>query len=163
MNWNEAVNYCVRLTDQERTAGRLPSGWVYRLPTEAEWEYAVRAGRTNRFSFGDDPGYSLLGEFAWYASNSGNQTHAVAGKRPNRWALYDMNGNVWEWCSDWHGNYPGGTATDPQGASTGSYRVVRGGSWGTPGSSCRSALRLAGDPGFRFGSIGFRAVLAPGQ
>jgi formylglycine-generating enzyme required for sulfatase activity len=161
--WPEAVTYCVKLTEQERAAGRLPTGWVYRLPTEVEWEYAARAGKTNRFSFGDDPSCSLLGEYAWFYNNSGNTTHAVAGKRPNRLGLYDMNGNVWEWCSHWYGPYAGGTATDPQGAASGSNRVIRGGSWDNNANNCRSAQRNNNDPGNRNNNIGFRAVLAPAQ
>ena len=130
VSWNDATNYCAQLTARERLAGRLPVGWTYRLPTEAEWEYASRAGSTNRFSYGDDPGYTQLANYAWYGANSGGTTHAVGGKLPNRWGLYDMSGNLWEWCSDWFGNYPGGSVSDPQGSSSVSYRVLRGGCWG---------------------------------
>lgn len=133
------------------------------MPTEAEWEYASRAGSTNRFSYGEDPGYAQLGNYAWYDANSGDTTHAVGGKLPNRWGLYDMSGNVWEWCSDWYGNYPGGSVTDPQGSSSVSYRVIRGGSWIHFGRYCRSAGRSSGNPSYRFSNIGFRVVLAPGQ
>jgi len=163
MNQYDATNYCAQLTARERLAGRLPAGWAYRLPTEAEWEYASRAGSTNRFSYGEDPGYAQLGNYAWYDPNSGGTTHAVGGKLPNRWGLYDMSGNVWEWCSDWYGNYPGGSVTDPQGSSSGSYRVVRGGSWGHDGRLCRSAFRNGDYPSAGSFSIGFRVVLAPGQ
>jgi len=163
VTWYDATNYCAKLTAAERAAGRLPAGYVYRLPTEAEWEYACRAGTTNRFSFGDDPGYTRLGEYAWYSANSGGQTHPVGQKRPNGWGLYDMHGNVWEWCLDWYGNYPGGGVTDPKGPGSGSYRVVRGGSWGPGGRGCRSAFRGGYAPGDRGSLFGFRAVLAPGQ
>jgi len=93
-SWNDATNYCAQLTAQELAAGRLPAGWAYRLPTEAEYEYASRAGSTNRFSYGDDPGYTNLANYAWYGANSGGTTHPVGGKLPNRWGLYDMSGNV---------------------------------------------------------------------
>jgi hypothetical protein len=140
-----------------------PTGYVYRLPTEAEWEYACRAGTTTRFSFGDDPGYSQLGNYVWYDANSGKQTHPVGQKQPNPRGLYDMHGNVWEWCLDWTGAYPGGSVTDPIGANSGSDRVVRGGCWSVVGRGCRSARRISDTPGIRFSGLGFRAVLAPGQ
>ena len=164
VSWNDATNYCAQLTARERLAGRLPAGWAYRLPTEAEWEYASRAGSTNRFSYGDDPGYTQLANYAWYGANSGGTTHAVGGKQSNRWGLYDMSGNVWEWCSDWHGNYLGSSVTDPQGAGSGSYRVTRGGSWLDRGWYCRSAFRNGYYPSGQInGFVGFRVVLAPGQ
>jgi formylglycine-generating enzyme required for sulfatase activity len=163
VSWIDATNYCARLTAQERSAGRLPAGWAYRLPTEAEWEYAARAGTTTRFSYGDDPGYTQLGNYAWYVANSGNTTHPVGQKQPNPWGLYDMHGNVWEWCLDWYGTYPGGSLTDPVGPGSGSYRVLRGGSWSNVGLYCRSASRFYFTPGFRDIVIGFRAVLAAGQ
>ncbi|MBI4325893.1 MAG: formylglycine-generating enzyme family protein, partial [Chloroflexi bacterium] len=119
VSWSEATNYCGKLTEQERAAGRLPGGWVYRLPTKAEWEYAARAGTTTRFSFGDDPGYTILGEYSWFAGNSGSSTHAVQSKRPNLRGLYDMQGNVWEWCWDRYVAWlPGGSLTDPAGPAT---------------------------------------------
>ena len=163
VNWTEANNYCAQLTVRERTAGRLPAGWAYRLPTEAEWEYASRCGSTNRFSYGDDPGYAQLGNNAWYNSNSAGASHTVGGKLPNRWGLYDMSGNVWEWCSDWFGTYPGGNVTDPSGAVSGSYRVIRGGGWGHTADRCRSAERYVSGPSNRYYIFGFRLVLAPGQ
>jgi formylglycine-generating enzyme required for sulfatase activity len=163
VNWYDATNYCAQLTARELTAGRLPAGWAYRLPTEAEWEYASRAGSTNRFSYGDDPGYTQLANYAWYEANSGGTTHPVGGKLPNRWGLYDLSGNVWEWCSDWLGNYPGGSVTDPQGSGWGSNRVIRGGSWNYYGRGCRSAFRGDRDPSAWDYGVGFRVVLAPGQ
>ena len=163
VNWTEANNYCAQLTARERSAGRLPSGWAYRLPTEAEWEYASRCGSTNRFSYGDDPGYTQLGNNAWYNANSGGAAHTVGGKLPNRWGLYDMSGNVWEWCSDWYSTYPGGNVTDPSGSVSGSHRVVRGGSWYDTAYYCRSARRLINDPSDRYNNHGFRLVLAPVQ
>ncbi len=163
VNWYDATNYCGKLTVAERLAGRLPAGWAYRLPTEAEFEYSSRAGSTNRFSYGDDPGYTQLGNYAWYSANSGSTTHAVGGKLPNRWGLYDTSGNVWQWCSDWYGTYLGGNVTDPQGLASGSSRVIRGGSWYGTATDCRSAQRYYYDPSNRYGNIGFRLVLAPGQ
>ena len=163
VNWTEANNYCGQLTARERSAGRLPAGWAYRLPTEAEWEYASRAGSTNRFSYGDDPGYTQLGNHAWYNANSGSASHTVGGKLPNPWGLYDMSGNVWEWCSDWYGTYPGGNVTDPSGSVSGSGRVFRGGGWYGGADYCRSASRDYCDPAYRLGGLGFRVVLAPGQ
>ncbi|HXP61012.1 MAG TPA: formylglycine-generating enzyme family protein, partial [Dongiaceae bacterium] len=119
VSWVEATNFCARLTEKERQAGRLPAGYVYRLPTEAEWEYACRARTTSRFSYGDDTQYDKLGRYAWCFRNGGGQTHPVGTKSPNRWGLYDMHGNVWEWCMDWYGGYPGGSVTDPTGADHG--------------------------------------------
>ena len=164
MSWSDATNYCGKLTAQEKTAGRLPAGYEYRLPTEAEWEYACRAGTTNRFSYGDDPDYTQLANYAWYNVNSGGTTHPVGQKLPNALGLYDMYGNVWEWCSDfWSGSYPGGRVTDPKGAVSGSGRVVRGGSWDYFGRYCRSADRYGYWPVNGYGDMGFRPVLAPGQ
>jgi len=159
VSWNDATSYCAQLTTRERTAGRISANWVYRLPTEAEWEYACRAGSTNRFYYGDDPGYTLLGEYAWYSANSGSATHPVGQKRPSRWGLYDMSGNVWEWCSDWDGAYPGGSVTNPTGPSAGSFRVVRGGSWAVGANACRSAFRGRVLPDTQAYDQGFRAAL----
>ena len=120
-----------------------------RLPTEAEWEYACRAGTTGAR-------YGKLGEVAWYEDNSDGETHRVGTKAPNAWGLYDMLGNVWEWCQDWHGSYPSGPVTDPTGPSAGSDRVDRGGSWGNGARNVRAAIRLYFLPGHRGGSVGFR-------
>lgn len=163
MSWNEATNYCALLTGQERGAGRIPTNCVYRLPTEAEWEYACRAGTTTRFYYGDDPGYTNLANYAWYADNSHNVTQPVGQLLPNPWGLYDMAGNVWEWCRDWYGPYPGGSLTDPQGPVTGTYRVWRGGGWFYAARYCRSARRFNHLPTYTYSGLGFRVVLAPGQ
>ncbi len=119
-------------------------GYTYRLPSEAEWEYACRAGTTGDYA-------GKLGARAWYYGNSGNQTHPVGWKSPNRWGLYDMHGNVWEWCQDWYGGdyYQNSPGTDPQGPSMGSDRVFRGGSWNTTAVICRSANRRRQLPDFR--------------
>jgi formylglycine-generating enzyme required for sulfatase activity len=160
VSWINATNYCAELTWQEESAGRLPPGWVYRLPTEAEWEYACRAGTTTRFSFGNDETYAQLGSYAWYSSNSGSTTHPVGTKLPNPWGLYDMSGNVREWCWDWDGTYPGGSVTNPSGPDSGSFRVVRNGGWSNSGANCRSALRSSNYPSYIYYNIGFRVVLA---
>jgi formylglycine-generating enzyme required for sulfatase activity len=167
VSWLDATNYCARLTERERAAGRIGTNSVYRLPTEAEWEHACRAWTSDRrFSYGDDPGYANLTDYAWYGNNSAFQTHPVGQKLPNPWGLYDMHGNVFEWCQGWYGTYPGGSVTDPQGPATGSSRMSRGGRWSPwddfPGY-CRSAYRFYSRPGNRYNDIGFRVVLAPGQ
>jgi formylglycine-generating enzyme required for sulfatase activity len=164
VSWNDATNYCVKLTEQERRAGRLRSGYVYRLPTEGEWEYAARAGTDTRFSYGDDPGYTRLDSYVWSGANSDETTHPVGTKLPNPWGLYDMLGNVWEWCSDWYeGSYPGGSVSDPRGPHSGSGRVIRGGSWKGLSRFCRSASRSSGDPLIPGSNVGFRVVLAVAQ
>lgn len=160
VSWSDATNFCRLLTEQESAAGKLPSGYEYRLPTEAEWEYACRAGTTTRFYYGDDPGYSQLADYAWYDANSSGTTHPAGQKQPNGRALYDLSGNVWEWCSDWYGAYSGGAVVDPQGpASSSNGRVIRGGSWFFGGWSCRSAQRHYSAPTNKLNQVGFRVVL----
>jgi formylglycine-generating enzyme required for sulfatase activity len=135
------------------------TGKTFRLPSEAEWEYACRAGTTTRFYWGDDLDYTAISNYAWYWDNSGNQTHDVGGKTANAFGLYDMSGNVWEWCEDdWHDDY-----TDaPTGGQTwvdsprGSYRVFRGGSWSNGSYYCRSAIRYGYDPTYAGSTVGFR-------
>src|SRR5262249_1832694 len=129
VSWDDASNYCALLTSQERAAGRVPAGYAYRLPTGAEREYAARAGTPNRCFFGDDHNYTLLPNYAWFVTNSVGSTHDVGGKQQSQWGLYDTSGNVYEWCADWYGPYPGGAVTDPTGLSNGTSRVMRGGSW----------------------------------
>ena len=164
VSWIDATNYCTVLTQRERAAGRVAPNNVYRLPTEAEWEYACRAWTSTRFSYGDDPGYTNLTNYAWYLGNSAGTTHPVGQKLPNLWGLYDLHGDVNEWCEDWYDAYPGGMAIDPQGPATGLYRVSRGSSWDYGlARDCRSAYRSDGSPAYRDGGIGFRVILAPGQ
>ncbi len=150
VSWNEAIAFCTKLSARER----LMDG--YRLPSEAEWEYACRAGSTTRYSFGDDA--ARLGEFAWYGGNSGNTSHPVGQKRPNAWGLYDMHGNVWEWCSDGYKAeyYKESPPTDPPGASQAADRVNRGGGWRFIPRFCRAADRSSGTPGDRRNGLGFR-------
>jgi len=176
VSWDDATAYCAALTERERLAGRIAPNSVYRLSTEAEWEYACRGWTSTRFSYGDDLGLGCtnLTNYAWYWDNSDRQTHPVGQKLPNPWGLYDMHGNVWEWCQDWFGNYAGGIALDPQGPAIpspewGSRRVIRGGSWRSTGcywgspNYCRSASRGSINLVSRGDDLGFRVVLAPGQ
>ena len=129
------------------------SSRTYRLCTEAEWEYAARAGTTTQWSCGDTE--SCLDEVAWYGDNSGDTTHEVKTKSANAWGLYDMHGNVWEWVNDWFGDYSSEAETDPTGPSAGSYSVVRGGDFFNSATFLRSAFRLR-SPGFRVSNVGFR-------
>jgi formylglycine-generating enzyme required for sulfatase activity len=150
--WNEATEFCKKVSEKTRQE--------VRLPTEAEWEYACRAGSKTRFCFGD--AREGLGDYAWYNANSGNTTHPVGQKKPNAWGLYDMHGNVFEWCSDWYGEYAAGPAADPTGPATGSDRVLRGGCWFSNPLPCRSAGRLASGQGHRHTINGFGLrVVAP--
>jgi formylglycine-generating enzyme required for sulfatase activity len=154
VSWNDAMEYCRKLT--ERLAGRLPVGYVYTLPTEAQWEYACRAGTTGEYA-----GTGILDEMGWYGKNSENTTHPVGQKNANAWGLHDMHGNVWEWCLDWRGAYPGGKVSDPSGALTGKDRVNRGGGWENYSDNCRSADRMALSSGYTYSDLGFRVALAP--
>jgi formylglycine-generating enzyme required for sulfatase activity len=156
VSWNDAQAFCEKLSQI--------TGKTYRLPTEAEWEYACRAGTTTRYYFGDND--NQLGNYAWYDGNSGGKTHPVGQKKPNGWGLYDMSGNVWEWCEDnWHNSYAG--APDDGSAwldNDNDYPIVRGGSWGLNPYNCRSAIRnyiIRRDP--RFYVFGFRVVCVFGR
>jgi len=147
-------------------AGRIATNSVYRLPTEAEWEYACRGWTSTRFNYGDDPGHTNLTNYAWYNDNMDATTHPVGQKLPNLWGLHDMHGYVLEWCQDWYGEYAGGITVDPHGPASGEARAVRGGVYsmsGTVAWHCRSAHRFDREPDRRDHSIGFRVVLAPVQ
>ena len=155
VSWDDAMEFCRKLTERERVAGRLPEGYAYTLPTEAQWEYACRAGTTGDYA-------GNLDDMGWYDKNSGSTTHPVAQKQANAWGLYDMHGNVWEWCLDWYAEkLPGGSVTDPAGPSAGTDRVSRGGGWISGAGFCRSAHRYWYVPGNRFNFLGFRVSLAP--
>ena len=166
VSWNDATSFCAQLSERERAAGRIATNSVYRLPTSAEWEYACRALTSDRqFSYGDDPHYTNLINYAWYSANSEATTHPVGQKLPNPWGLYDMYGNVQELCQDWSGvGLPGGTVMDPQGPASGLYRTLRNGDWINSPNYCRSAAHYNDIlPYDRFTFVGFRIVLAPGQ
>jgi formylglycine-generating enzyme required for sulfatase activity len=164
VTWLDATNYCAKLSQQDLAAGRIPPGSHYRLPTEAEWECAARAGTTTRYYYGDDPGAANLSSHAWFGAIGGVTTHPVGLKPPNPWGLFDMEGNANEWCQDWYGPYAGGLQTDPQGpaSSATGVKVIRGGPWDAFDSDCRSARRMneAVSPFIRDDTIGFRVVLA---
>jgi formylglycine-generating enzyme required for sulfatase activity len=154
VSWDDAMAFCVKLTNREKAAGRLPAGYAYTLPTEAQREYACRAATTGDYA-GD------LDAMAWYGANSGGTTHPVGTKQPNAWGLYDMHGNVWEWCRDWYADkLPGGEVTNPLGPPSGSNRVLRGGGWHDDAANCRSAIRGGNEPGYRDGPVGFRLALS---
>jgi formylglycine-generating enzyme required for sulfatase activity len=155
VSWHDAVRFCKKLSDlpEEKKAGR-----EYRLPTEAEWEYACRAGSKTAYAFDDEEG--LLPEYGWFSRNSSRRTHTVGLLEPNAWGLYDMHGNVWEWCSDRYGDYPKGAVSDPSGPKEGSYRVFRGGGWSLGAAFCRSACRDGLAPSIRINVIGFRVALS---
>ncbi|MBE7517289.1 MAG: SUMF1/EgtB/PvdO family nonheme iron enzyme [Chloracidobacterium sp.] len=146
VSWDDAQVFIAKLNAKN-------DGFVYSLPTEAQWEYAARAGTT-----GDYGGTGNLDEMGWYDKNSGSTSHPVGQKQPNAFGLYDMHGNVWEWCQDWYGDYPKESVTDPKGAASGQYRVLRGGSWLSYATNARSAYRIVNAPDVRDDYIGFRVV-----
>ena len=157
VQWDAAQAFCQKLTALERASGALAADSEYRLPTEAEWEYACRAGTTTEFSFGDDP--SLLGDYGWFRKNSSGHAEKVGTKKPNAWGIYDMQGNAWEWCSDWL-LWPAMTLSggeDPTGPATGTFRSLRGGSWWFSAELCETATRTM-LPSYDLSMFGFRVV-----
>ncbi|MBO4545754.1 MAG: formylglycine-generating enzyme family protein [Verrucomicrobia bacterium] len=167
VSWEDAMAFCAKLTASEKEAGRLPSGYEYTLPTEAQWEYACRAGTTTALNSGKDltngTQCSEMGEVGWYSYNSGEKTHPVGQKKPNAWGLYDMHGNVLEWCLDWNGDYPLAPVTDPTGPDNGTSRVIRGGGWNFIAGGCRSASRSNYGPTYNSYFCGFRVALSSVQ
>jgi formylglycine-generating enzyme required for sulfatase activity len=165
VSWNDARLFIERLNGVNAFRGRSArtpfdvAGMSYAFPTEAQWEYACRAGTTTTFSFGDSE--ETLGEYAWHAPLANEKTHPVGLLKPNAWALHDMHGNVWEWCADWFAAdyYTQSPQTDPCGPPAGSTRIFRGGSWGHVSCSARSAFRRSLSPDFRYHSLGFRLAL----
>ena len=161
--WSDATNYCALLTQLERSAGRLPTNWVYRLPTESEWEYACRAGTTTAFYYGNGlrSGMANFDGQLEYDALTGtitnlsgiwpSKTTTVGTYEPNAWGLSDMCGNVFEWCQDWYGPYPDGPITDPQGVTTGTDHALRGGGW----AAQRAYFHTANF------DVGFRVILVP--
>jgi formylglycine-generating enzyme required for sulfatase activity len=163
VSWDDCQEYVARLNKRfQRTPNSLPTvGGRFRLPTEAEWEYACRAGSKAKFCFGDDD--SSLGEYAWHLGNSGDKPNPVGQKKPNAFGLFDMHGNAGEWCQDWYDEryYSSSVTDDPPGPTAGSNRVNRGGGWDRPGTYCRSAFRSYYAPGFRLNYLGLRVSLVP--
>jgi formylglycine-generating enzyme required for sulfatase activity len=159
VSWEDAQQFIQKLNQKESTN-------KYRLPTEAEWEYACRAGSTTAFPNGGitetncsrDPNLDPMG---WYCGNSNNMIQPAAQKKPNAWGLYDMLGNVQEWCQDWFGPYPDDEVVNPKGPKKGSYRVMRGGVWYSPARDTRCASRFGSPPHYRFQHIGFRLCMTP--
>jgi formylglycine-generating enzyme required for sulfatase activity len=162
VSWDDAQEFCKKLSalPDEKNAGR-----VYRLPTEAEWEYACRAGTTTPFSFGKECNgkqANCRGDFPYGTDEKGQNLHRtcpVGSYAPNAFGLYDMHGNVWQWCEDWYGNYPNGAVSDPKGPDKGAGRVLRGGSWIFDPGNCRAAHRGVYAPGRRGINFGFRVAV----
>ena len=152
VSWEDAQVFIAALNEREGVT-------AYRLPTEAEWEYATRAGTRTAYSFGNTA--RRLQAHGWYSENSDDTTHPVGSKRPNAWGLYDLHGNVWEWVADWYADYPSGRVTDPQGPSSGTRRIIRGGGWGYDAPDCRSGSRGTGPPTSRSGYVGLRLARTP--
>ena len=166
VTWDNAVAFCDRLTSKEKAAGRLPDGYKFALPTEAQWEYACRAGTTTALNSGKDLSNAdkcaEMDEVGWYSNNASYQTHPVGQKKVNSWGLYDMHGNVAEWCRDWMGDYTAADVVDPTGPATGMLRVTRGGNWLDTAGGCRSAFHYSCEyPTTYQKNLGFRVVLLP--
>ena len=147
VSWDDTQRFIEKLNSSQ-------TEFHYRLPTEAKWEYCARAGTQTRYFFGDSE--KDLDDYAWYLNNSENKTHLVAMKKPNLWGLYDVYGNVWEWCQDGYKKYSKDNIVDPMGVENGSFRVLRGGSWFSAARYLRSASRYNYGPGLRHGDVGFR-------
>ena len=158
VTWKCAKDFCDKLN--EYYSDQLPEGYKFDLPTEAQWEYAARGAKQSRsYKYS---GSSNIDEVGWHSGNSGYTTHVVGGKKPNESGLYDMSGNVGEWCRDWYDDYQGDTV-DPAGPENGTYRIARGGGWGDDSNSCIPSCRYINSPDIRFGDIGFRIAVVPKQ
>jgi formylglycine-generating enzyme required for sulfatase activity len=167
VSWYDAIEYCNKLSLKEGlTPAYRGSGdniicnfnaTGYRLPTEAEWEYAARGGTKDYITY-EYAGGNSVDSVAWYDGNSDQRPHPVGTKQANSLGLYDMSGNVWEWCWDWYGDYSGGSQSDPAGTSVGAHRINRGGSWGSAAAYARSAYRFGSPPSYRITYLGFRLV-----
>jgi formylglycine-generating enzyme required for sulfatase activity len=168
ITWYDAVDYCNKRSQKEGltpcysgSGTSISCNWSangYRLPTEAEWEFAAQGGTKSKgYTYS---GSNDIGSVAWYDNNSGSTTHSVGGKSPNELGIYDMSGNVWEWCWDWYGSYASTSQNNPTGSTSGNYRVLRGGSWRRSGNYCRVAFRNYGDPGHGSINRGLRVLRA---
>jgi formylglycine-generating enzyme required for sulfatase activity len=165
VSWYEAVDYCNKrsikegLTPVYKGSGdNITCDWNadgYRLPTEAEWEFAAKGGMKDNLTT-EYSGSNSVDAVAWYSGNSGNSTHPVGTKAANSLDIHDMSGNVWEWCWDWYGSYSSGAQTDPRGAVSGTYRVMRGGGWYSSAAGVRSVFRGDSTPSIQYYGIGFR-------
>lgn len=161
VSWDDARRFTRALSNY--------TGTIFRLPSESEWEYACRAGTTTRFYWGDDPAFAEGDDYCWWGYNADevgeSYAHVSGLKLPNAFGLYDMSGNVWEWCHDWYGSdfYRNSGRDNPGGPSSGSYRVLRGGCWNYDAASSRAAIRGRSHPGVRKSFLGFRLALPPGQ
>jgi formylglycine-generating enzyme required for sulfatase activity len=151
ISWHDCQGFCAELTQL--------TGKPIRLPTETEWEYACRSGFTTDYHGGS--GEEALKRVGWYSGNSQQQTQPVGKLAANAWGLYDMHGNVWEWCQDWYGSYPSGNLEDYEGPNRGDIRVVRGGSWYSNAKNCRAASRFRVAPGRRMDLVGCRVCFCP--
>ena len=165
VSWSDAKEFCEKLNSEYSSS--LPEGYKFDLPTGAQWEYACRAGTTTTLNSGNNLTSTTgecpnLNEVAWYGCFPTETTHPVGKKMPNQWGIYDMHGNVWEWCRDWYEDSPTYSVIDPTGPSKGSCRIIRGGSWRSNPWLCRAAYRSAdANPNFRNPDIGFRLALVP--
>jgi formylglycine-generating enzyme required for sulfatase activity len=157
VSWDDVTSFCEKLNERESEAGRLPAGMAYQLPTEAQWEYACRAGTTTAYAFGNE----LTAKDANTGSSKLKETTDVGKYPANPWGFHDMHGNVWEWCADWYENYPSRTVSDPVGPADGSDRVGRGGSWSDAALNARSANQGRNVPAISFSTLGFRLSLRP--
>jgi len=165
LSWDEAISFCAKLTATEAGAGRLKEGFAYQLPTEAQWEYACRAGSRKAFAYGDSLSShqaNFNGNYPYRSPTKGpnlEQTTAVGAYKPNGWGFHDMHGNAWEWCHDWYAIYSGSHATDPAGLASAFNRVLRGGSWISKAVHTRSAYRLTSGKDSSDSTLGFRVSL----